>query len=1703
MPKRNKSQASSRGTAVLRNIRSYLKETTVHGFRYVADGANIFERLFWVIWITFGFCGSYYMVSQSIKEGRENPILTTIDTASVTTVPFPAVTVDGGSLMNPWGHITKLYNQVEFECYDDPNNCNHTQALRDDFSTVIEGYVARIFAALENSLRDKDGLGNLTDPECLNMVKKGFTRSYNVTAAILAAMDWKSPDSLVEVRKWLVDFTAQTFATYYPRNFRRYGDFGRQIEEKVEAMRQLANITDDEVKICLSSNNMGCWKGLSLGRKYLYPPFAFNRIPYHSLGFGEFLQTSVRRAISTKLSDRVEKGFLMSKNPSSLEKRINGLFIDSLNKIMEKDIGMSSFELSFAVDQRIDESESTYQVPRVMGLLECDQKVYKHIWEEWEGRKPRSSFVPQKAPCANLTEAELLGFEGCCQIKELYDSMSRQVLNVMRYAQQAPHLLSGKKEMEDVQNDALKAFPYPLLPIDNRVARQNLNPRILQCQYNKYPMNQSPEDCQWFARSYTDEGLGYSFNTGSFWDNHQPNQYTKDFYEVMHPDERTNWSTIAYPETSGRDYGLKLTLELNEFLTVAQTVRNQGKSFPVFKVAIHDPATPADLRSAGIEIEPGYLSTFLITPSQTTLFRSAKELDPGQRECRLKTETEGMVIFKTYSQSGCLLECKLAQGIERCGCVPWNYPHSKEDQKICDFEGSSCFERAMADTEQTRNCDCPFDCDSIRYAYSVSSTMLDKDKICKDSSKSIFSMSETSLPTMLERTFNQLVDGADIETEQICRENLDKIAMVQFQLTSKQVTRIKRDRRVTLADMISTFGGTVGLFTGMSILSVIEMIFWLMRLISGSKVDEVEEKGCCYNKKCAQFIKKQGKTPSNLLTEGKHNYLEETTVHGFRYVVTGINAAERFFWILCIALGFSGAFHMVNRSLEEGRNNPIVTTIDTIPITRVPFPAVSIDAVEYLNPWGFITKLYNQVDFECYKNFKNCTHAQAVRKDFRPVIEAVIRSLIRNVQDDLKDCTLVDLERYIYNKQILRKGLHKIYSSSVAILAALKMINPRGFNEAKAEVISLGVDSFAKYNVQKYASHFGKPFHDMLEAKREKYNITQAMVDQCTPGPESNTTCSKSLFTAHLTLYPPIDVHGIPYYRMGFGDFLKEFITPVVVNNVVKGEKEFLGRKYPPKHELELNDLFTQALSLNSDEEMVMSPFEMTYAVSPRIQEFKDDYIQVPRLQAKYDCNEIDYFRTWEAWTRKHKSKHPSTSPPCTNATEAKRNHIQGCCRLREELQSRMSTILKVMSYAIQPPSLFTPINELKQFQAEAEKAFPYPLLDSNSLMAKLNLAPRILECQFNKYPSAEYRWEECNWFGREFNDEGLGYSFNTGPFWDRHSRNEFMDLFYNIMFPDERFNWSTIAHPVSSGRDYGLKLSLRLSDYQGSTDGQRGTSRRINSFKIAVHDPSTPANFRSGGVEIKPGYLSSFLITPVQTVTTKAALALEASQRSCRSKTENHGMKIFKMYSQEACVLECKITYGSTECGCVPWNYPRRPEHKTVCDFQGSTCFEAIMRTTDTVEACDCPLGCDHIRYSISVSSTLLDKDELCGKKPKHTIFGHMDRAPPNKLKRTYLRRVEGDKTDTDQVCRDNVASTAMVQFQITNQQMTRTKRDVRVTLADAISSFAPLPPLITYFVIEGGTVSLFTGMSILSVLEILFWLLRLVSGHRSTTNA
>ena len=166
-------------------------------------------------------------------------------------------------------------------------------------------------------------------------------------------------------------------------------------------------------------------------------------------------------------------------------------------------------------------------------------------------------------------------------------------------------------------------------------------------------------------------------------------------------------------QTSGPDYGLYVVLQSSKIYEDSQ--QTGVRTFPPFKVAIHDPMSIGDLRRSGVEVEPGYISTFLITPSQIVTSSSAKGLAEERRQCRFNFESRSLKLFTEYTQSSCLFECQLREAYNHCQCIPWNYPHFEKGIPICHRFSQECFESVMSNTSSSIGCNCPFDCATTRH----------------------------------------------------------------------------------------------------------------------------------------------------------------------------------------------------------------------------------------------------------------------------------------------------------------------------------------------------------------------------------------------------------------------------------------------------------------------------------------------------------------------------------------------------------------------------------------------------------------------------------------------------------------------------------------------------------------------------------------------------------------------------------------------------------------------------------------------------------------------------------------------------------------------------------------------------------------------------------------------------------------------------
>ena len=116
---------------------------------------------------------------------------------------------------------------------------------------------------------------------------------------------------------------------------------------------------------------------------------------------------------------------------------------------------------------------------------------------------------------------------------------------------------------------------------------------------------------------------------------------------------------------------------------------------------------------------------------------------------RFTDENGELSSVKLYSKINCLLDCNMKYAENICGCRPWDYPTSEHGSKtstrnqlrICDFYGSSCFNRALQQNLKSK-CDskCVPNCDEIDYSVVIEVEPIDpKKRICSyfDESKSI------------------------------------------------------------------------------------------------------------------------------------------------------------------------------------------------------------------------------------------------------------------------------------------------------------------------------------------------------------------------------------------------------------------------------------------------------------------------------------------------------------------------------------------------------------------------------------------------------------------------------------------------------------------------------------------------------------------------------------------------------------------------------------------------------------------------------------------------------------------------------------------------------------------------------------------------------------------------------------------------------
>ncbi|XP_015598251.1 pickpocket protein 11 [Cephus cinctus] len=154
-----------------------------------------------------------------------------------------------------------------------------------------------------------------------------------------------------------------------------------------------------------------------------------------------------------------------------------------------------------------------------------------------------------------------------------------------------------------------------------------------------------------------------------------------------------------------------------------------------------------------------------------------------QRKCRFPWENEDLVFYKLYNYNACISEIWIKRMIEYCGCVGHLFPHPPW-MKVCNHSELECISKAksaIVDNISLKG-QCISDCEG----------------------------------TIIFSHANDWMEPT-----------ADKNAII-FHMLSLPSIRYKRYFTCSLLDVVVSVGSAAGLFMGASVLSLVEIPYWLL-----------------------------------------------------------------------------------------------------------------------------------------------------------------------------------------------------------------------------------------------------------------------------------------------------------------------------------------------------------------------------------------------------------------------------------------------------------------------------------------------------------------------------------------------------------------------------------------------------------------------------------------------------------------------------------------------------------------------------------------------------------------------------------------------------------------------------------------------------------------------------------------------------------
>lgn len=344
--------------------------------------------------------------------------------------------------------------------------------------------------------------------------------------------------------------------------------------------------------------------------------------------------------------------------------------------------------------------------------------------------------------------------------------------------------------------------------------------------------------CNAFQTTINEEGLCYTFNNFNLGTSGISDEDDKIF-------------TVQKVPGCGKSKGFRVVVDSQRLAYKSKKLYGQSQQEKGgFRVFITVPGVVT--HKVPFDIDPSYSGEYdFLLHGLHVVDADQGFLDWNQeaKVCYLPTNDKNLTFYPNhYSQDNCLLECKMKKIAQKCGCSPWFV--NQQDLKLCNEVGNSCVQNSLNiytdDLTDRQECDCRSDCGGIHFFATEKQRVYDNGNTQADPKVYFHNNGNGKSSGMLE---NYLEDPGFVFTDEMTSnltqlmygKNRSQLAMDRFKnditilnffFDTPIITRITLKMRINIFDQISAIGGTLGLFTGVSLITFVEVIYWLIRFPS-------------------------------------------------------------------------------------------------------------------------------------------------------------------------------------------------------------------------------------------------------------------------------------------------------------------------------------------------------------------------------------------------------------------------------------------------------------------------------------------------------------------------------------------------------------------------------------------------------------------------------------------------------------------------------------------------------------------------------------------------------------------------------------------------------------------------------------------------------------------------------------------------------